>query len=84
MSSSWKKLRLYFRTKERKLIGMEIEINYVPSVGLLIYEPIYGTIGSVVYEKNGFTALLNTVIESTNPDEQLEYLKNSGWKEYEL
>lgn len=55
------------------------EIDFIPSKGLIIYEPIVGTINEVRYSKAGYHAQLEKVLEPTNPDHQVEFLKKIGF-----
>jgi len=45
------KLKVMLKNGE-KTEQLEKTIDFIPSKGLIIYEPIYGTIGTVVYDKN--------------------------------
>lgn len=72
------KLKVMLKNGE-KTEQLEKTIDFIPSKGLIIYEPIYGTIGTVVYDKNGYTAQLESVLEPTDPENQLEYLKSIGF-----
>lgn len=61
-------------------IEMEKEIEFTPSKGLIIYEPIYGVISTVVYDKGVFTANIDCAIKPTD-EKTLEWLKTEGWVE---
>lgn len=79
------KLRLLFKSDLTGLIGLEHEIDFTPSTGLIIESSIInGKVGTVLYNGKCFIAMMDTVVEPTNPEVQLEYLKNLGWKEYKI
>ena len=71
-------LRHYIQSAD-SIYTMQTEIPYTPSVGLIIYEPIYATIGTVVYEKGHFVATTSEIAVPTNPETQIDYLLEKGW-----
>jgi hypothetical protein len=64
------------------VIGLQKEIDFAPSVGLILYEPIYGTVGTVVYENAHFTGIMDAVINPTD-GETMKHMLDNGWVEYE-
>ncbi len=78
-----KKLRLALKNEEHTHF-LEKQIDFIPSKGMIIYEPIYGIIGSVVYANGTYTASMADVLEPTDPENQLRYLKSMGFTEYNV
>lgn len=58
---------------------MQREIDFTPSAGLILYQPIYGEIGIVVYDGR-FTATMKDAIAPTD-DNVMESLLKDGWVE---
>lgn len=65
-----------------KTICVEKEVEYVPSQGLIVDEPIYGKIGLVTYQHGQYVAVLEPYFDYTDVRRQLETLKAGGWVEY--
>ena len=61
-------------------IIMQKEIDFTPSKGLILYKPICGTIGIVVYNGHGFTATMEDAITPTDESTMI-FLKSEGWIE---
>lgn len=58
------------------------EVDFVPSNGLLVYKPVYCTIGQSVVDENGdYLATASEVMQPTNPEEQIAYVKSIGFVE---
>ncbi len=74
------KLNIIIEDTINNTVFLSKEIDFIPSKGLIIYEPIYGIIGNVVYNKDGYTADLEESLKPTNPYEQIEHLKSIGFK----
>ena len=64
-------------------IGLEKQIDFTPSVGLILCSPITGTVGQVYYNGIIFIATMDTVIKPTD-GKTLKHLKATGFSEYKL
>lgn len=66
------------------IIAMHKDVDFIPSKGLMIEEPIKAVIHQVLYDKNGYTSFLQDYMEPTNPEDQIAYLKSIGFTETNL
>ncbi len=66
-----------------KSVHLKKEVSFIPSIGLRIYTPITGVIGQATLDENGnYLAELESVLEPTNPQEQIDYLISIGFVKY--
>lgn len=60
-------------------VCLEKQIDFIPSKGLMINHPINAVIDSVLYSNGCYHAELAEVLNPTDPENQIDFMKRMGF-----
>lgn len=61
------------------MVELVKDVDFIPSKGLVVYDPIYCEIGNVVFKDGFYLATPTQFITPTDPENQLNYLQSIGF-----